>query len=143
MKYYKTIIAALIVALLPLFSINCATATISREWDIGDFAVPISATTENVPVGTTLDIKAKSAILLEPYSGQILYEMNGDEVLPPASITKIMTAILAIESNLLEEDLSAYLLSYRRGGVPPPARFYEILFGTGNPSPTMKPTATP
>ena len=85
MKALKIIISVTLVALLTLFSLNCAAATISSECDISDIAVPISTVTENVPVGTTLDIKAKSAILLEPYSGQILYEMNADELLPPAA----------------------------------------------------------
>lgn len=98
MKALKIIISVTLVALLPLFSLNCAAATISSECDISDIAVPISTVTEDVPVGITLDIKAKSAILLEPYSGQILYEMNADELLPPASITKIMSLLLIMEA---------------------------------------------
>ncbi|MBR4072473.1 MAG: D-alanyl-D-alanine carboxypeptidase, partial [Clostridia bacterium] len=45
-----------------------------------------------------LDIKAKSVILMEPYTGKILYEDNADEVLPPASITKVMSLLLVMEA---------------------------------------------
>jgi D-alanyl-D-alanine carboxypeptidase (penicillin-binding protein 5/6) len=41
---------------------------------------------------------AKSAILMDADSGTILYEKNGHEPLPPASITKIMTMLLVMEA---------------------------------------------
>lgn len=44
------------------------------------------------------DISAKSAILIEQSSGKILFEKNADERLPMASTTKIMTAIVVLES---------------------------------------------
>jgi serine-type D-Ala-D-Ala carboxypeptidase (penicillin-binding protein 5/6) len=48
----------------------------------------------------------KSAVLLDAKSGQVLYELDKDLKLPPASITKIMTALLAIESGRLEETVT-------------------------------------
>lgn len=39
-----------------------------------------------------------SAILIEAKSGQVLYEKNADEPLPPASVTKIMTLLLVMEA---------------------------------------------
>ena len=44
------------------------------------------------------DVRAKSAILLDFNSGEIIYEKNHHDKLPPASITKIMTLILTMES---------------------------------------------
>ncbi|WP_139489248.1 D-alanyl-D-alanine carboxypeptidase family protein [Brevibacillus dissolubilis] len=41
---------------------------------------------------------AKSAVLIEADSGTILYEKNANEKLPPASITKVMTMLLAMEA---------------------------------------------
>lgn len=41
---------------------------------------------------------AKSMILIEATTGAILYEMNADEPLPPASVTKIMTLLLVMEA---------------------------------------------
>jgi D-alanyl-D-alanine carboxypeptidase (penicillin-binding protein 5/6) len=42
--------------------------------------------------------KARSAILMDADTGTILYEKNGREKLPPASITKIMTMLLVVEA---------------------------------------------
>ena len=44
------------------------------------------------------EINAKSAILMEASSGQILYEKNAQQPLPPASVTKIMTLLLVMEA---------------------------------------------
>lgn len=48
-------------------------------------------------------INGKSALLMDAKSGQVLYEKEKDEQLPPASTTKILTAIMAIESGRLDE----------------------------------------
>jgi D-alanyl-D-alanine carboxypeptidase (penicillin-binding protein 5/6) len=42
--------------------------------------------------------QARSAILMDADTGTILYEKNGREKLPPASITKIMTMLLVLEA---------------------------------------------
>src|SRR5690625_1481645 len=41
---------------------------------------------------------AKSAILIEQDTGKILFEKNAHEQLPPASMAKIMTLLLAMEA---------------------------------------------
>ena len=43
-------------------------------------------------------VEARAAILVNADTGEVYYEMNADTVLPPASITKIMTALLALEA---------------------------------------------
>ncbi|GAV25630.1 D-alanyl-D-alanine carboxypeptidase [Carboxydothermus islandicus] len=45
-----------------------------------------------------LEINAKAAILMEPYTGKILYEKEIHKKLPIASVTKLMTLLLAIEA---------------------------------------------
>lgn len=45
-----------------------------------------------------INIEARSALLLEPKSGKVIYEKNADEKFAPASVTKIMTMLLAIEA---------------------------------------------
>ena len=72
--------------------------TVSAECDISDIDVPLSTALTNAAIGQTLDIKAKSSILIEPETGKILYEDNADEKLPPASITKIMSLLLVMEA---------------------------------------------
>lgn len=45
-----------------------------------------------------LGLNAKSAILMEETTGNILYESNSDERLPIASVTKVMTMLLIMEA---------------------------------------------
>lgn len=56
-----------------------------------------------VPLYAQPAITGKSAILIDSASGQLLYEKNKDDKLPPASTTKILTALIAIESGRLDE----------------------------------------
>ena len=48
--------------------------------------------------GSAPSISARSAILIEAESGIVVFEKNADEVRPMASTTKIMTALVALES---------------------------------------------
>jgi len=45
-----------------------------------------------------LDLASPSAVLMEVLSGQVLYEKDATKPLAPASLTKIMTLLLAIEA---------------------------------------------
>jgi serine-type D-Ala-D-Ala carboxypeptidase (penicillin-binding protein 5/6) len=47
---------------------------------------------------TGLDVDARSGLLMEPTTGKILFEKNSHEKLAPASVTKIMTMLLAMEA---------------------------------------------
>lgn len=66
---------------------------------------------KSLPIETNLitewpkgpDTGAESAILLEADTGTILYAKNIDEPLYPASITKMMTALLVVENCTMEE----------------------------------------
>ena len=48
--------------------------------------------------GDGIETQAKSLILVEDSTGKVLYELNADESLPPASVTKIMTLLLVFEA---------------------------------------------
>ena len=56
---------------------------------------------ENWPAGPA--IGAQSAILMEATTGTILYAKNIDERLYPASVTKLMTCLIAAENSSMEE----------------------------------------
>ena len=47
---------------------------------------------------TELAQNAKSAILIEASTGEILYEKNSHEKLPPASMTKMMSMLVIVEN---------------------------------------------
>ena len=54
-----------------------------------------------------LTVAAKGAVLIDGESGRILFAQNADEMLPEASCTKIMTALVALENSALDEDVTA------------------------------------
>ena len=97
MKFLKFVLPFIlcVTIIMPFYA---SAATISSESDISDIEIPIDATVTNATIGTQLDLKAKSAILMEVNTGKILYEQNADEQLPPASITKIMSLLLIMEA---------------------------------------------
>jgi len=56
------------------------------------FAVKVKADEQG------LNVDAKSALLMEPSTGKIIFEKNSHEKFAPASVTKIMTMLLAMEA---------------------------------------------
>ena len=54
----------------------------------------------------SMSIDCKSAILMEAETGKVLYSQNQDQVLPPASVTKIMTLLIVMEA--IEEGRISY-----------------------------------
>ncbi len=80
------------VILKRLISVICVAAML--------LTLPVSAeivSQVNADVAAQL-VTAPSAILMEAASGQILYELNADEKLPIASVTKTMTMLLIMEA---------------------------------------------
>lgn len=75
-------------------------------------------------------VAAESAILLEADTGQILYDKLSERQLSPASITKLMTALLALESLSPNEEVTfsrTAVLSIERGSSHIGIRENEIL----------------
>ncbi|HCT64608.1 MAG TPA: D-alanyl-D-alanine carboxypeptidase [Lachnospiraceae bacterium] len=66
------------------------------------FILQITITTNAQPVDSTFEVASPSAILINAKTGQILFEKNIHERMYPASITKIMTATLALEKGNLQ-----------------------------------------
>ncbi|MEX2462107.1 MAG: D-alanyl-D-alanine carboxypeptidase family protein [Paenibacillaceae bacterium] len=62
------------------------------------FVLSIASAEEKKIATVDLTPSAKSAILMEVDTGTVIQEKNGDEKLPPASITKIMTMLLIMEA---------------------------------------------
>ena len=59
-------------------------------------AFPVSAAEVSLPADP--DIQAKAALLVDANTGNIVYAKNEHEELYPASLTKIMTALLVLEA---------------------------------------------
>ena len=61
---------------------------------LGSLGLSVNAAELNGEV----EVKAKSVVLMEAATGQVLLEQNAHEKMPPASITKIMTLLLVMEA---------------------------------------------
>ncbi|MGE4272872.1 MAG: D-alanyl-D-alanine carboxypeptidase family protein [Desulfitobacterium sp.] len=68
------------------------------------FSVPVLLAD---PIASPPEIKGEAAYLIDVQSGQTLFSKNGDMLLAPASTTKIMTGLLAIELGNLEDTVTA------------------------------------
>lgn len=55
----------------------------------------------------SLVVDAKAAVLMDANSGRVLFAKNENEMLPEASCTKIMTALIALENSALNENVTA------------------------------------
>lgn len=85
---------------------------------------------------------AKGACLMNTVTGEVVFEKNGNEQLPMASTTKIMTLIVAVESSnpddivtipreaVLEEGSSAYLEEGARYSMRD--LWYGLMLNSGN-----------
>lgn len=75
-------------------------SNIVTEYNSADLKDPIvfDATETIAGVGEKLEIPAKSCILMEVNTGEILYESESHLQLPPASITKVMALLLVMEA---------------------------------------------
>ncbi|MCH5249007.1 MAG: D-alanyl-D-alanine carboxypeptidase [Lachnospiraceae bacterium] len=112
-SYKNRIISLFLVVLLitvNLCNLNTITTHAATLDELAEQAearkrLPIQSNSiENWPVGP--EISAQSAILMDANTGVILYAKNIHEKVYPASITKIMTCLLAIEHGNLDDMVS-------------------------------------
>ena len=68
-------------------------------------AVPAFAAVTVTP-GDDFSVAAKAAILVELNSDSVLYAQDADEKIYPASLTKIMTCLLALENGNLDDTVT-------------------------------------
>lgn len=68
-------------------------------------------------------IKAKQAIVMDATSGAVLFQYNADELFPPASTSKLMTAAVVFRAlkdgkRSLDDELPMSEYAWRTGGAP-------------------------
>ena len=64
-----------------------------------------AALAKTKPPRRAAGITAKAAILVDNRTGVVLWERNADLPLPPASTTKVVTAMVALQSGRLDDSL--------------------------------------
>ncbi|MCK9534365.1 MAG: D-alanyl-D-alanine carboxypeptidase [Pseudomonas sp.] len=98
----------------------CTASSISAAPVPTPDAVPTAATAPMV-IPAMPELAASSYVLLDAASGKVLVEHNADERLPPASLTKLMTAYIATKEikrgQISEKDLvTVSEKAWRTGG---------------------------
>ena len=69
-----------------------------------NYSVPLIQGSRPVPPGDALpNVTARAAIVIEASTGHVIYSRNADQRMFPASTTKMMTLITALESGRLDE----------------------------------------
>ena len=71
------------------------------------FAADLCVTDSDVSVNSIDTSEAEAALLCSINSREVLYSKNANEQLNPASLTKVMTAIVALENGNLDDMLTA------------------------------------
>ncbi|MDI3256175.1 MAG: D-alanyl-D-alanine carboxypeptidase family protein [Kyrpidia sp.] len=79
---------------------------------VGGYGPAEAAAKEDIPP----DLAVRSAVLMDMKTGQVLYAKNPDEPHYPASITKILTAIVALEHGRPDDRITASRLATLQDG---------------------------
>ena len=79
----------------------------AQNTDSGSGSIKLKASTD-INWDDAPEISGTSAIMIDAGSGAILYEKNAYEQRDPASITKIITALIALENLDMNEEVTAY-----------------------------------
>ena len=95
-----TLFMSVLLALSPVIPANAALTLEEQAEQRKNLPIQSNAY-ENWPDGPA--VSAQAAILMDVNSGAVLYEKNIHEVLYPASTTKIMTCLLAVENSTMDE----------------------------------------
>ena len=64
------------------------------------------STALNIPPDTAPEIETRAAVLIDAHTGTILYAKNPDDVIPPASLAKLMTMHIAMKE--IKEGRASY-----------------------------------
>ena len=94
---------SLILSSIFIMSIGCCVSYANTEkyvWSIiddTDYKVN-NGELEETSNFATLDLGSESAVLIEQSTGEILFEKNSHEQLRPASVTKVMSILLIMDS---------------------------------------------
>jgi serine-type D-Ala-D-Ala carboxypeptidase (penicillin-binding protein 5/6) len=106
-----------------------------RRRKIGKITALVLACTTNPLFGQTLNVVAQSAAVVDSYSGDFLFAKNENAKQYPASSTKILTALIVIESGDLDHlvtiDLADTKVEPSSLGLKPGEQYTrrQLLFG--------------
>lgn len=88
---------------------NCAYAQCFEDEDDNEIAILQDDEIDDVDMNNILNsirVSARNAIALDSKTKQVLFEQNADEIVPMASTTKILTALVAITHGDLDREVT-------------------------------------
>ncbi|MDU2491262.1 MAG: D-alanyl-D-alanine carboxypeptidase family protein [Clostridium celatum] len=88
---------------------NCAYAQCFEDEDDNELAILEDDEIDDVDMNNILNsikVSARNAIALDSKTKQVLFEQNADEIVPMASTTKILTALVAITHGDLDREVT-------------------------------------
>ncbi len=96
----KRLVCGVMVLVMGMMSLRVSAAEAPSVIYDGDSGATAQMVAEYIPTAaqTALNIEAKSAVLMDMTSGQVLFEQNSRQPLPIASVTKVMTLLLVMEA---------------------------------------------
>ena len=117
---------------------NCVYAQCFDDEDDNEIAILEDDEIDDVDMNNILNsirVSARNAIALDSKTKQVLFEQNADEIVPMASTTKILTALVAITHGDLDREVTisknaASIRGSKVGYVPgEKIKLRELLYG--------------
>ena len=108
-KFFSLLLAVLMLLQLFALPVFSAAAEAASDQDEAQAAEDTAAADDSVPEDRLLSsrasfsVAAKAALLIDLSTGRVVYEQDADERIYPASLTKIMTCLLALENGNLSD----------------------------------------
>ena len=108
-KFFSLLLAVLMLLQLFALPVFSAAAEAASDQDEAQAAEDTAAADDSVPEDRLLSsrasfsVAAKAALLIDLNTGRVVYEQDADERIYPASLTKIMTCLLALENGNLSD----------------------------------------
>ena len=113
MKIFKKFLATILLVLLTItwniYSVKAMTdENIDDDYDTIDIIEEesINISLEEVNINAPLKVSARNAIAIDSKNNMVLWNQNGYEIVPMASTTKILTALIAINYGNLERKVT-------------------------------------
>lgn len=95
LSYYLCL--AMILTLIFVGNIDACSVCAKTEGKLSGSRLNENILNENNTSQDVLELQSKSVILIEANTGTVIFEKNADEMLRPASVTKIMTLLLIFD----------------------------------------------
>lgn len=103
-KRFLPLLLALIIALPSLSAF--AEEPLQTETNETQTFGTADSDTEDSDIEDSLKLSAETSVLMDAASGEVLYDKNADKKMYPASITKLMTILLALENGKLTDEIT-------------------------------------